>query len=85
MGNELLSSKHSDADWFSPVIEFFVKHGMLDQREEYGLDDIMGALRDNYEPKTEGKEMATTYEERHKSPAPAAEDTERRANIERNV
>lgn len=32
------------------VIAFFIKHGMLDQRDEYSLDDVMGALRDNYEP-----------------------------------
>lgn len=37
-------------DWFSQVVSFFVKHGMLDAREEYDVSDVMTALADNYEP-----------------------------------
>lgn len=37
-------------EWANQIIGFLVQHGMLDHRDEYGLDDIMGALRDNYEP-----------------------------------
>lgn len=37
-------------DWFSQVVSFFVKHGMLDAREEYDISDVMTALADNYAP-----------------------------------
>lgn len=40
---------HHD-EWFSKITSFFVTHGMLDDREEYDLDDIMTALVDNYAP-----------------------------------
>jgi len=43
-------------DWFSQIASFFVKHGMLDERDQYDISDIMAALADNYEPEaTEGK------------------------------
>jgi hypothetical protein len=35
---------------FNKIVNFFVQHGMLDRREEYDISDIMGALKDNYEP-----------------------------------
>lgn len=39
-------------DWLSDIVEFLIKHEMLDRDplHEYDLDDIMGALRDNYAP-----------------------------------
>jgi Lar family restriction alleviation protein len=37
-------------DWFSQVVAFFVKHGMLDERDEYDIRDVMAALHDNYTP-----------------------------------
>lgn len=37
-------------DWVTGIVGFFVEHGMLDQRDQYCLDDVMAALRDNYEP-----------------------------------
>ncbi len=37
-------------DCFSKVVSFFVQHGMLDEHTDYDLNDIMVALRDNYEP-----------------------------------
>lgn len=37
-------------DWFSQVVSFLVKQGMLDAREEYDISDVMAALADNYEP-----------------------------------
>ncbi len=38
------------AGWFSQVVNFFVKHDMLDERDEYDINDVMSALVDNYEP-----------------------------------
>lgn len=38
--------------WFSQVVSFLVKHGMLDEREEYDISDVMTALVDNYEPRS---------------------------------
>lgn len=32
------------------TIEFLVEHGMLDRSDEYSVDDVRGALIDNYEP-----------------------------------
>ncbi|UFS83162.1 hypothetical protein LPB79_12990 [Rhizobium sp. T136] len=37
-------------DWFSQIVGFFVKHEMMDQRDEYDISDIMAALHDNYAP-----------------------------------
>jgi len=37
-------------DWFSSVVSFLVKYGMLDARDEYDISDVIGALQDNYEP-----------------------------------
>lgn len=37
-------------DWFSQVVSFFVKHDMLDARDEYDIGDVMAALEDNYAP-----------------------------------
>lgn len=39
-------------DWFSQVASFLVKHGMLDERDEYDIADVMAALADNYEPRS---------------------------------
>jgi len=47
-------------DWFSQVAAFFVEHEMLDRREEYSLDDVMGALRDNYQAE-QPKRRKTSY------------------------
>lgn len=32
------------------VIQFLVKHGMLDVRPEYHVSDVLSALSDNFEP-----------------------------------
>lgn len=54
-----------DVDWFSQVVAFFVKHGMLDERDEYDIRDIMAALHDNYAPEaTEGVDR----QDRHSKP-----------------
>lgn len=41
-----------DNDWFSQIVGILLKHGMLDERSEYDLNDVMAALADNYEPTT---------------------------------
>lgn len=39
-------------DWFSQVVAFFVKYGMLDERDEYDISDVMAAFADNYESRS---------------------------------
>ena len=49
-------------DWFSRVVNFFVKHNMLDAHDEYDISDVMAALHDNYAPETNDiTQLSTLY------------------------
>jgi len=47
----IFNTLRDEADeWSDKIVGFLVEHGMLDHQDEYSLDEVMGALRDNYEP-----------------------------------
>lgn len=50
MVRNMIEGLPSSDNWFSMVVSFFVENGMLDQRDEYDIDDVMTALKDNYQP-----------------------------------